>query len=133
MRPFRIADCRLRIESAAIYTVALALAVVGVLLAANAQEQAPVPRIGYLSPRPGPSRFDEAFRQGLRELRYVEGKNVIIDSRYAGWAWDRLSVLAAELVRGKVDILVATGGDTTALVAKRATSTIPIVSRLEIR
>ncbi len=107
--------------------LALALGLLAAPLAAHAQEEARVPRIGYLSPRSGPSYLDEAFRQGLRDLGYVEGKTIIIDYRYAGWAWDRLPALAAELVRGKVDILVATGGNTTALAAKSATSTIPIV------
>ncbi len=107
--------------------IALALSIVGAPLAADAQEGAKVPRIGYLSPRSGPSYLDEAFRQGLRELGYVEGKTIVIDYRYAGWVWDRLPILAAELVRRKVDIVVATGGNTTALAAKSATSTIPIV------
>jgi putative ABC transport system substrate-binding protein len=124
---FRILNFEFRIGAMAIFLVALALTVVGASLPANAQEQTKVPRIGYLSPRPGPSHFDEAFRQGLRELGYVEGKNIIIDYRYAAWVWDRLPILAAELVRRKVDILVATGGNATALAAKSATSTIPIV------
>jgi len=118
---------RLRIGATAIGLVALALCLTAAPLAADAQEEAKVPRIGYLSPRPGPSHFDEAFRQGLHELGYVEGKNIIIDYRYAAWVWERLPVLAAELVRSKVDILVATGGNATALAAKSATSTIPIV------
>ncbi len=113
----------------AVYVVALAIAftVADVSLAADGQERASVPRIGYLSPRPGPSNFDEAFRQELRELGYVEGKSIVIDSRYAGWVWDRLPVLAADLVRRRVDVLVASGGSATALAAKEATRTIPIV------
>jgi putative ABC transport system substrate-binding protein len=111
----------------AVFIVAFALSIVGSPLAADAQEEAKVPRIGYLSPRPGPSPFDEAFRQGLRDLGYVEGKTIVLDYRYAGWAWDRLPVLAGELVSRKVDILVATGGSATALAAKSATRTIPIV------
>ena len=110
-----------------LFIVAFALSVTASPFAARAQEGAKVPRIGYLSPRPGPSYLDEAFRQGLRELGYVEGKNISIDYRYARWAWERLPALAAELVRSKVDILVATGGNATALAAKSATSTIPIV------
>ena len=110
-----------------IFLVVLVLSVVGASLPANAQEQTKVPRVGYLSPRSGPTYLDEAFRQGLHELGYVEGKNISIDYRYAAWAWDRLPALAAELARSKVDILVATGGTATALAAKSATSTIPIV------
>ncbi len=96
-------------------------------LGAIGQEQTKVPRIGYLSSRPGPSRLDEAFRQGLRELGYIEGENIMIDYRYAGWVWERLPVLAAELVRGNVDVLVATGGTAAARAAKSTTRTIPIV------
>jgi putative ABC transport system substrate-binding protein len=107
--------------------LSLAISILGAPLDANTQELPKVPRIGYLSPRPGPSHFDEAFRQGLQALGYVEGKNILIDYRYAGWAWDRLPVLADELVSGKVDVLVATGGSATARAAKSATSTIPIV------
>jgi len=68
----------------------------------------------------------EAFRQGLRELGYVEGKNVVIDWRSADGKVERLSALAAELVRLKVDIIVTTG-PTPTRAAKEATSTIPIV------
>jgi putative ABC transport system substrate-binding protein len=135
VRRFQIAACvelrrdnfGLRIGLTSILFMALALTIAGAPLAVDAQEQAKVPRIGYLSPRSGPSHLDEAFRQGLRELGYVEGKNTVIDYRYAGWEWDRLSTLAADLVRRKVDILVATGGNATAHAAKSATSTIPIV------
>jgi ABC-type uncharacterized transport system substrate-binding protein len=107
--------------------VALAVALLAAPFATVALAQAKVPRIGYLSPRSGPSPFDEAFRQGLRDLGYVEGKNVLIEYRWAGWRYDRLPDLAAELVRLPADILVATGGAATALAAKRATSTLPIV------
>ena len=68
----------------------------------------------------------EAFRQGLRELGYVDGKNIVIEYRYAEGKLDRLRALAAELVRLKVDIIVSAGpGPTRA--AKAATSMIPIV------
>ena len=69
----------------------------------------------------------EAFRQGLRELGYVEGKNIVIEYRYAEGKRDRLPALAAELVRLNVDIIVSAGGDGTASPAKQATHTIPIV------
>ena len=68
----------------------------------------------------------EAFRQGLRELGYVEGKNIVIEWRYAEGKLDRLPALAAELVRLKVDVIVTTG-PTVTRAAKEATTTIPIV------
>src|SRR5437870_5091522 len=95
---------------------------------AEAQQPMKVPRLGYLSGAPlsaNPERV-EAFRQGLRELGYVEGKNIVIEWRSAEGKRDRQSALAAELVRLKVDVIVTgSGGDTRA--AKEATATIPIV------
>jgi putative ABC transport system substrate-binding protein len=95
---------------------------------AEAQQPAKVPRIGYLS---SSSSFnerprDEAFRQGLRELGHVEGKNVVIEYRYANGKLDQLSELAAELVHLKVDVIVTSGGPPTQA-AKNATKLIPIV------
>jgi putative ABC transport system substrate-binding protein len=95
---------------------------------AQAQQPKKVPRIGYLSvtsPSTNPVRT-EAFRQGLRELGYVEGKNIVIEYRYAEGKLDRLRELAAELVRLKVDVIV-TGGSATTPAIKEATVTIPIV------
>ena len=86
------------------------------------------PRIGYLSPTSpsvSPTRI-EAFRQGLRELGYVEGKNIVIEYRYAEGKFDRLPALAAELVRLKVDLIVTTG-PTVTHAAKEATTKVPIV------
>ena len=80
---------------------------------ALAQQPAKVPRIGFLlgvSPSAISDRT-EAFRQGLRELGYVEGKNIVIEWRYAEGKFDRLPDLAAELVRLKVEVIV-TGGST---------------------
>ena len=93
---------------------------------AGAQQQAKVPRIGYLAPRSEPNERDEAFRQGLRELGYVEGKNIVMEYRWAGERDDRLPDLAAELVALKVDVIVTSGGP-AARAAKQATSMIPIV------
>jgi putative ABC transport system substrate-binding protein len=95
---------------------------------AEAQQPTKVPRIGYLSVS-SPSAMStriEAFRQGLRELRYVEGKNIVIEWRSAEGKRDRLPSLAAELVRLKVDIIVTAGPPATRS-AKEATVTIPIV------
>src|SRR5205823_8532271 len=69
----------------------------------------------------------EALRQGLRELGWMEGRNIALDIRWADGRPERLPELAAELVRLPVDVLVAGGGTNGALVAKQATSTIPIV------
>ena len=89
-----------------------------------------VPRIGYLSTtdrvsdvRPCPRQFGSA----LRELGYIEGQNIAIEYRYAEGKRDRLPELAAELVRLKVDLIVAVGGDPLILAAMNATKTIPIV------
>jgi putative ABC transport system substrate-binding protein len=95
---------------------------------AQAQQAKKVPRIGFLfnlSPSAAAARVD-AFRQGLRELGYVEGKNIVIEWRYAEGKLDRISALAAELVRLKVDIIVTSGPSVTRA-AKEATVTIPIV------
>ena len=95
---------------------------------AAAQQPGNIPRIGYLDANPisdGMAR-SEAFRRGLRELGYVEGKNIIIVWRSAEGKRDRLPDLAAELVRLGVDIIVTAGASTTRA-AKKATSEIPIV------
>ena len=96
--------------------------------AVEAQQPAKVPRIGYLnavSPSTVSDRI-EALRQGLRELGYVEGKNIVIEYRYAEGKLDRLPALASELVRLKVDVIV-TSGPLPTRVTKEATTTIPIV------
>jgi len=102
----------------------------GLLAAPLAEAQAPakVPRIGFLlgSPPAVGAPYLEAFRQGLRELGYVEGQNIAIEYRWAGGKYERLPALAAELVRLKVDVLV-TSAPPVPLAAKQATSTIPIV------
>jgi ABC-type uncharacterized transport system substrate-binding protein len=100
------------------------------LITASTQAQQPtkVPRIGSLyagDPSTQSARI-EAFRQGLRDLGYVEGKNIVIERRYAEGKYDRLPALVAELVRLKVDVIVTGGGPATRA-AKEATSTIPIV------
>ena len=107
-----------------------AIAVLLVILAlvsarlAEAQQPKKVPRIGFVSASRQP--WDAAFRQGLRELGYVEGQNIMIDYRYAEGKFERLPDLAGELVRLKVDVIVA--GETEAIrAAKQSTSAIPII------
>jgi len=96
--------------------------------ATQAQQLGKIPRIGYLNASSATSAASrvEAFRRGLRELGYVEGKNIVIEYRYAEGKFDRLPTLAAELVRLKVDVIVTAGGASTHP-AKNATNTIPIV------
>ncbi len=95
---------------------------------AQAQQSAKIPRVSYLmvAPLSSASARLETFRLGLRDLGYVEGKNIVIEWRSAEGKLDRLPALVAELVRLKVDIIV-TGGSGGTRAAKEATSTIPIV------
>ena len=104
----------------------VALAACGAV--AQAQQSAKITRIGYLAGASlsAISARIEAFRQGLRELGYVEGKNIAIEWRSAEGKPDRLPELAAELVRLKVEIIVTTGAPVPRA-AKEATNTIPIV------
>ena len=94
-------------------------------LVADAQPAGKVPRIGILRPGSPPDPLLDAFRQGLRELGYDEGRNVSIEYRWAEGRDERLPDLAADLVRLPVDVIVAGVGAVEA--AKHATSTIPIV------
>ena len=95
---------------------------------AEAQQSKKVPRIGLLSSgsRSTASARYEAFRQGLRELGYIEGKNIVIEYRYAEGKLDRLSEFADDLVRLKVDVIITAGTQPTDA-AQKATHTIPIV------
>jgi putative tryptophan/tyrosine transport system substrate-binding protein len=97
-------------------------------LAAWAQQSA-MPVVGFMhSASPGPfGTYVSAFREGLGQMGYVEGRNIVIEYRWAEGQSDRLPALAAELVRRPVVVLVAAGGSLSAVTAKRATSTIPIV------
>ena len=87
-----------------------------------------IARIGYMAAPTSSAELPriDAFRQGLRALGYVEGHNIAIDYRFADGKFERLPEVAAELVRLKVDVLIAVSTN-AALVAKRATSTIPIL------
>ena len=114
------------LKSGGIFALILAVVLSGA--AALAQQPNKLPRIGMLgstSPALLAARY-AAFRQGLRELGHVDGKNIAIEHRYAEGKLDRFPDLAAELVRAKVDIIVA-GGDPGVRAAKNATKTIPVV------
>jgi putative ABC transport system substrate-binding protein len=109
--------------------ITLALSTMLFAFCSFAEEQQPkrIPRVGLLyASAVGNSNRIEAFRQGLRELGYVEGKNIVIEYRYAEGKLDRLSALAVELVRLGVDVIVL-AGPASIRPAKEATSTIPIV------
>jgi len=92
---------------------------------AEAQQPKKIPRVGFLAGASGEPNL-RGLRQGLRELGYVEGKNIIIEYRVSEGEFDRFHALAAELVRLKVDVIV-TQGTPAAAAAKNATSTIPII------
>jgi len=103
-----------------------AVLLLGQPLAVDAQQTGRVHRVGFLSLQSGLTSTTEAFRQGLRELGYVEGRNLIIEYRWAARKEERLPELAAELVRLKVEVIV-TAAAPTIEAARRATSAIPIV------
>ena len=113
------------LKLAGIVALVVTLAMGGAV--AEAQQPAGIPRIGILIAGSASSYLlrVEALRQRLRELGYVEGKNIFIEYRYADGKLERLPDLAAELVRLKVDVIVTTGSNT--LAAKKASATIPIV------
>ncbi len=108
-------------------TIVALVALGAVPLAAEAQQATKVPRIGYLwGNLTGSPHMTEGFRQGLRDLGYVEGRNIVIEFRDAEGKLERLPALAAELVALKVDVIVV-GGTVAALAAKQATRTLPVV------
>ena len=97
-------------------------------IAARAQQQA-VPVVGFLHPS-SPESFGHVvngFRRGLNETGFIEGQSVEIEFRWARGEYDRLPVLAAELVQRRVRVILAGGGEAGALAAKAATTTIPIL------
>src|SRR5215469_11247921 len=114
------------LRKTALASILFAGALLAVAVTAEAQQTKKVFRLGYLSSAVTDSARVEAFRRGLRELGYVEGKNIAIEYRYAEGKPDRPAALAAELVRLKVDIIV-TGAPSATRAAKEATVTIPIV------
>jgi putative tryptophan/tyrosine transport system substrate-binding protein len=109
--------------------IALYAILVSLSFAAHAQQANQVSRIGYLSNTNPAREFtrSEVIRLALRELGYIEGQNITIEYRYTEGKPDRAAELAGELVRLKVDIIVAAGGPTWVHAAKNATKTIPIV------
>jgi putative tryptophan/tyrosine transport system substrate-binding protein len=115
-------------KNSRLFRFALCSLLFALYLPASAQQPTKVPRIGYLviSPFSGSASRAEAFRQGLRDLGYIEGKNILIEWRSAEGKSEKGLALAEELVRLKVDVLV-TGGEEATRPAKDATKTIPIV------
>jgi putative ABC transport system substrate-binding protein len=112
-------------KNAKVFGFALSTILFALCVFAEAQQPKKIPRLGFLSPTSDDSRV-EAFRQGLRELGYVEGENIAIEYRWADGKFDRLPDLALELVRLKVDVVVAVVTQAS-LAAKMATGTIPVV------
>ena len=108
----------------------IAISLLAAPFAVEAQPAGKVPRIGFLVAASASdsayARLIETFRQGLRDLGYVEGRNIVVEYRYADGKYERLPALAAELVRLKVDVIVS-HGTPGPLAAKQATSAIPIV------
>ncbi|HEY8228471.1 MAG TPA: ABC transporter substrate-binding protein [Pyrinomonadaceae bacterium] len=120
---------RRTMKKAAALSILIAVTLLAVTLIAEAQQPNKVPRIGYLSsfePASESTRA-EGIRLALRALGYIEGQNIATEYRYAEGKRDRAAELAAELVRLKVDIIVAAGGTGIIQAAKNATKTIPIV------
>jgi putative tryptophan/tyrosine transport system substrate-binding protein len=116
-------------KSAAVPSILVAVGMLAVAVMAEAQQPKKVPRLGYVTGggdanNPGPNA--EAFRQGLRDLRYIEGKNIFVEYRYGEGKQDRIPGLVAELVQRKVDVFIS-GSLTAIRAAKQATNTIPIV------
>jgi putative ABC transport system substrate-binding protein len=103
----------------------LAISLLATIPLAQAQEPAKVPRIGYVGPATTDPRT-ASFRQGLRDLGYMEEKNILVEYRYVGGRLDRFADVVAELVQLKVEVLVAVPFQAI-LAAKQATKTIPIV------
>jgi len=113
---------------ASAFLVTLALGLLLVPLAAEAQQQGKIPLVGVLEPSSptGPRRCWASFQQGLRDLGYVEGQNIALEYRYADDQFDRLPALAAELVRLTPEV-IWTHSNAAALAAKQAITTIPVV------
>ena len=113
-------------KRAAVSSIHVAVVLLALGVIAEGQQAKKIHRIGYLSLGLGIQPGEEAFQQGLRELGYIDGQNIVIEWRFAKGKADLLPELAAELVRLKVDVIIASA--TLAIqAAKQATKTIPIV------
>jgi putative ABC transport system substrate-binding protein len=108
-------------------TVTLGLTLLAAPLAAEAQQAGRIPRVGVLATRTAGDARLEGLLQGLRDLGYVEGRNLLVEYRDAEGKTERLPALAAELVSLKCDVIVTTGGTLAVQAAKQATTTLPIV------
>jgi len=113
-------------KRAAVPSILVAVVLLAVAVIAEAQQQAKVSKIGWLSARPASNSGQEVIVRMLRDLGYVEGQNIAFEYRYANNKLDRFPALADELVRLKVDVLL-TPGTAGALALKNTTKTIPIV------
>ena len=118
-------------KKAAVPSILVAVVLLAVAVIAEAQQPGKVPRIGYLSRRGEPTAANpdpnaDAFRRALRDLGYIEGKNILIEFRYAEGKTDRLKDLVAELMQLKVDVFIS-GTIQGVRAAKHATQSIPIV------
>jgi putative ABC transport system substrate-binding protein len=112
-----------------IFNLAVGAMLFALCFTVEAQQPTKIPRIGFLSgsgDASNPATSEKAFRQGMRDLGYVDGKSVLLETRYAEGKRDRIPSLVAELVQLKVDVLV-TGNLTAIRAAKQTTNTIPIV------
>jgi putative ABC transport system substrate-binding protein len=112
-----------------IFLPAISVLLFAICVSAYAQQPKRIPRIGYLSARDrsADAARADAIRQGLRQLGYIEGQNIVIEYRYADGRRERFDGLISELVRLKVDLIVIAGGDAPVRSAMNATKTIPIV------
>ena len=117
---------REKIQNKKIFCVALCALFLALSFTAEAQQQKKMPRVGYFTLSGGPSDRDEAFKQGLRELGWVDGQNIIIEYRWVAGKTEQLAAVADELVRLKVEVIFATSA-AVIQAAKNATNTIPIV------
>jgi putative ABC transport system substrate-binding protein len=113
-------------KRAAVPSILFVVVLLALRVTAEAQQPKKIVQIGYLSPQSEPTAL-VVFKEGLRELGWVEGKQVKFEYRYAGDQLDKLTNFATELVRLGVDVIVAGPGNGAAIAAKRATTTIPIV------
>ena len=131
----RVAHWRGTVVRTQLVPTLVLLALAATLGTANAQSPEKMPRVGYISPGsssdPARLRRFEAFRQGLRELGYVEGRSIALEPRWAEGKYERYPALVADLVRLKTDVIVAVGGAATRA-AQQATRRTPIVMSVVI-